>query len=340
MRRCLRSAARSRWEAPIRGAEAAAAGSTTAAGSAAAEADSTSGAPGPAAGAAGSTEAAAGAGAVARPGLVDHPGRTDRPRRIVRSNRSDRAVRSNRSGRAGRAGRAGAPDGVGALGEPVEQRRRDLGLPGGPRGGRVVTGGPEQARLVLHLHHDDGAGAIDLGQVPGQLGEGAAVGVEERGGEDGQDRRAGAGEGATTRPARAAEIGPGEALRVRPHPARRVGGGRVLEGAEPQEGQGQAALAGHVDERVDAGEVVAPLHRLHQVPADGGGDGVAAHRHDPVEGGAGPVQVRARGVVELSPQQEPGSASEQDVAVSGRGHGDLSSDRAVGTVERADGSAG
>ena len=64
MRRCLRSAARSRWEAPIRGAGAAA-GSTTAAGSVAAEADSTSGAPGPAAGAAGSTEAVASAGAVA-----------------------------------------------------------------------------------------------------------------------------------------------------------------------------------------------------------------------------------------------------------------------------------
>ena len=181
---------------------------------------------------------------------------------------------------------------------------RHLTVPGLLGRRPVVTGRAEQAGLVLHLDHDHGVVPIRAGQVGGQSHEGAAVRVHQLGGEHRED-----GLGPHLLKGHRSHLvptpdHPWEARGVRAHPARRVGGGSVLEGAEPDEDQVQAAASGRLHLGVHEVEVEHPLLGLHEVPAGGPDDEVAAQVPDEVHGLGGRRRIRGSGVVELAAQEE------------------------------------
>ncbi|OPZ23726.1 MAG: hypothetical protein BWZ02_03111 [Lentisphaerae bacterium ADurb.BinA184] len=144
-------------------------------------------------------------------------------------------------------------------------------------GGRAtVARGPEDARLVLDLHHEHGVVApVHLADARHDGGEGAGVAAGRLVAEYGQGGCPFAG----------LRLRAGEAFEVRLDPRRGVAGNGVLQGAEPEEDQPHAPPSRAGDQPVQECEVEPSLLGFDQFPVEGRQDGVELERGEAVEDG-------------------------------------------------------
>ena len=182
---------------------------------------------------------------------------------------------------------------------------------------RVIPRGTVGAHLVLHLHHDHRALAIDFFQVTHQLHKRPLVRLECAAvvGRQGVQGFAILG------------LYPGKALVVQLDPRRGIVRSVVFPGGEPQQHQAHVFFPRLLDQGIDEGKIEVAFLRFHLFPGHRNHQGVRVHllHHRPYIRQGGGVVGR---VVGLGREQQVGLAIDHQgvAAITGLDVGEIASD--------------